>query len=176
MSGRVLGRGVQGAIVALLVVADQISKLLVDQLMELHESRPLVEGLLSLTYVQNRGAAFGFLSHADLPYQPALFVALSVVALAAIGYYALRLPLGNRLAQLALALVLGGALGNLIDRVRLGYVIDFVDVYWKSHHWPAFNVADSAISVGVCLLVLDIVWSPDEHEQPGALETDGGRD
>lgn len=176
MSRALRGRGVYAAIAAVIVIADQVTKLLVDMTMELHESRPIVEGLVSLTYVQNRGAAFGMLNRADLPYQPALFAGLSVVALLAIGTYAARLPLTQRLAQTALTLVLGGAVGNLIDRVRLGYVIDFVDVYWRAHHWPAFNVADSAISVGVCLLVLDVLRSPDEGKDASLSEAGGGRD
>jgi len=147
-------------IVASVVTLDQIAKALVDRLMELHESRPIVDGLLSLTYVRNRGAAFGILSEADLPYQSALFSVVSLLALGAIALYALRLPSTDRLAQTALALVMGGALGNLIDRSLHGYVIDFMDFYWKSHHWPAFNVADSCISIGVCLLLLDILKSP----------------
>jgi signal peptidase II len=176
VSAALRGRGFYAAIAAAIVVADQVTKLLVDSLMELHESRPIVEGLLSLTYVQNRGAAFGILARAELPYQPALFVGLSVLALAAIGTYAVRLPLTHRLAQTALTLVLAGAVGNLIDRIRLGYVIDFVDVYWRAHHWPAFNVADSAISVGVCLLVLDVVWSPGEGKGAELSQVGGGRD
>lgn len=160
-------------IVAGVVVADQITKTLVDRLMELHESRSLIEGLLSLTYVRNRGAAFGIMSDAELPYQSALFAAVSILALAAIAAYALRLPSHDRLPQLALSLVMGGALGNLIDRARHGYVIDFVDVYWKSHHWPAFNVADSCISIGVCLLLLDILRSPAESPKRDALEGAG---
>jgi signal peptidase II len=147
-------------IVASVVTLDQIAKALVDRLMELHESRPIVDGLLSLTYVRNRGAAFGILSEADLPYQSALFSVVSLLALGAIALYALRLPSTDRLAQTALALVMGGALGNLIDRSLHGYVIDFMDFYWKGHHWPAFNVADSCISIGVCLLLLDILKSP----------------
>jgi len=165
------GRAFYAGLSAAIVLLDQVTKHLVDSLMELHDSRSVVEGLLSLSYVQNRGAAFGFLSHSDLPYQPTLFIAVSIVALIAISAYALRLPLSHRLAQTALALVLGGAVGNLIDRVRLGYVIDFVDVYWKSHHWPAFNVADSAISVGICLLVLEIVLSPGQDEARAAEAT-----
>jgi signal peptidase II len=156
-------------IVGAVVVIDQITKVLVARLMVLHESRPIIEGLLSLTYVQNRGAAFGILSDADLPYQSALFSVVSLLALVAIALYALRLPISDRLSQTALALVMGGAVGNLIDRSLHGYVIDFVDFYWKTHHWPAFNVADSCISVGVCLLLLDIVRSPAEtakHDTP----------
>jgi len=142
------------------VVLDQITKWLVVKAMELHEYRSIVDGLLSLSHVQNRGAAFGILSDADLPYQAALFSTLSLVALFAIAVYAYRLPVESRRPQLALALVLGGAVGNLVDRVRLGYVVDFIHVYWRQHQWPDFNVADSAITVGVALLILDILRTP----------------
>ena len=147
---------IAGAIVAL----DQVTKALVDRYMDLHDSHTLIEGLARLTYVQNRGAAFGILSDADLPYQSVLFSLISILALGAIAVYAWKLPITSRLPQLALALIMGGAVGNLLDRMRLGYVIDYVDVYWGRHHWPAFNVADSAISIGVALLVLDILKNP----------------
>lgn len=160
-------------IVAGVVALDQLTKALVDRLMELHESRPIIEGLLNLTYVRNRGAAFGILSEADLPYQSTLFSVVSLLALAAIGLYALRLPSTDKLSQTALALVMGGALGNLIDRSLHGYVIDFMDFYWKNHHWPAFNVADSCISVGVCLLLLDILRTPAETRKRDALPAGG---
>jgi signal peptidase II len=128
-----------------------------------------VDGLLSLSHVRNRGAAFGILSDADLPYQSVLFAGLSLVALLAIAVYAWRLPATAWLPQLALALILGGALGNLIDRLRLGYVVDFVHVYWRDHQWPDFNAADSAITIGVTLLVLDILRSP-HAESSGKTE------
>ena len=143
-----------------ILVVDQFTKWLVARELDLHEYRPLVEGLLSLSHVRNRGAAFGILSDADLPYQSILFAGLSLVALLAIAVYAWRLPATAWLPQLALALILGGALGNLIDRLRLGYVVDFVHVYWREHQWPDFNAADSAITIGVTLLVLDILRSP----------------
>jgi signal peptidase II len=122
--------------------------------------------------VRNRGAAFGLLSDWELPYQSALLSALSVLALFAIALYFLRLPVAARLPRLALALVLGGAVGNLIDRVRLGYVVDFVHAYWRQHQWPDFNVADSAITVGVTLLVLDILRSPGEAPEGAEAGTD----
>lgn len=147
-------------IAAAVVAVDQATKALVDRLMGLHESRDLIAGVLRLTYVRNRGAAFGVLSDADLPYQAWVFAGVSLLALFAIGIYAWRLPAASRLPRLALALIIGGALGNLIDRVRLGYVIDFVDVFWRTYHWPAFNAADSAITVGVCLLVIDMLRAP----------------
>jgi signal peptidase II len=144
------------------VVLDQGTKALVVRSLALHEYVPLVDGLLSLSHVRNRGAAFGLLSDWDVPYQSALLAALAVLALLAITLYFLRLPAAARLPRLALALVLGGAIGNLIDRVRLGFVVDFVHLYWRQHQWPDFNVADSAITVGVTLLVLDILRSPGE--------------
>jgi signal peptidase II len=153
---RVFYLWIAGAIVAV----DQATKALVDRYMELHESHTIIEGLARLTYVRNRGAAFGILSDADLPYQSILFSLISLIALGAIAVYAWKLPVTSRLPQLALAFIMGGAVGNLLDRMRLGYVIDYVDVYWGRHHWPAFNVADSAISVGVALLVIDILKNP----------------
>ena len=157
------------AVTALVVVVDQVTKWLVSRSLELHEYRPLVDGLLSLSHVRNRGAAFGILSDADIPYQAVLFSVLSLAALLAIAVYAWRLPEAARLPQAALALILGGAIGNLVDRVRLGYVVDFVHVYWREHQWPDFNAADSAITVGVTLLVLDILRSP-HAERPGKPE------
>lgn len=147
-------------LMAAVIGLDQATKALVAHQLDLHEYVPLVDGLLSLSHVRNRGAAFGLLSDWDLPYQSTLLSALSIAALAAIAVYFFRLPSAARLPRLALALVLGGAVGNLIDRVRLGYVVDFVHVYWRQHQWPDFNVADSAITVGVTLLVLDILRSP----------------
>lgn len=143
-----------------IVVLDQLTKWLVVRSLDLHEYRPIVDGLLSLSHVRNRGAAFGILSDADLPYQALFFSALSLFALVAIAVYAYRLPTEARLPRAALTLVLGGAVGNLIDRLRLGYVVDFIHVYWRHHQWPDFNVADSAITVGVALLILDILRSP----------------
>jgi len=147
---------------AAVVVLDQISKRVVASVLQLHDSREIVGGLLSLTHVRNRGAAFGFLSNAELPYQSVLFAALSVLALGAIAVYAIKLPASQGWPQVALALIMGGAVGNLIDRLAYGYVIDFVDVYWRSYHWPAFNVADSCISVGVGMLILDLLRAPAE--------------
>jgi signal peptidase II len=153
-------RGPYVWIMAAIVVLDQATKLIVDRMMSLHESHEVIAGFLRLTYVRNRGAAFGILSDADLPFQAALFSVLSLAALFAIGLYAWRLPAESRLPKTALALIMGGAVGNLIDRMRLGYVVDFVDAHWGPHHWPAFNVADSAITMGVVLLVLDMLWHP----------------
>ncbi len=153
-------------LIALLVVClDQLTKWLVERTLPLHHDRPIIGGFLSLQYVRNEGAAFGILSNADLPFQGVLLSIVAAVALGAIVVYALRLNPAHKLAQLALALVMGGAVGNLLDRARFGYVIDFVLVYWREHRWPNFNVADSAISIGICLLVLDIIRSPEAKRE-----------
>jgi signal peptidase II len=168
MTSPVPGRSAYLWIAGLIVALDQVTKALVDDFMTLHESRTIVEGLVRLTYVQNRGAAFGILSDAGLPYQSLMFSVVSLLALLAIALYAWRMPVQSRLPQTALAMVMGGAVGNLLDRARLGYVIDYVDMYWGPHHWPAFNVADSAITVGVALLVIDILRNPEMDESPKA--------
>ena len=157
------------ALLGAVVLLDQVTKAIVVRAIELHDYRSIIDGLLSLSHVHNRGAAFGVLSDARLPHQPELLAALSLAALVAIAYYFVRLPASARLPRIALALVLGGAVGNLIDRVRLGHVVDFVHVYWRQHAWPDFNVADSAITIGVVLLILDILRQPrtEKSEAPG---------
>jgi signal peptidase II len=147
-------------LIASVVALDQVTKALVNRFFTLHDAHPVIEGILDLTYVRNRGGAFGVLNTADLPHKEALFAGLSLLALAAIAAYAWWLPASQRLSRSALALILGGAVGNLIDRLRFGYVVDFIDVYWRSSHWPAFNAADSAITVGIALLVIDMLRTP----------------
>ena len=135
-----------------------------------------ITGLVNLTHVRNRGAAFGILSDAELPNQSLLLALVGVAALGAIVAYSAKLPSTSRLPQTALALVMGGAIGNLVDRMSLGYVIDFVDVFWGRHHYPAFNVADSAISVGVTLLVLDMLRSPEPQASVAETPSEGRSD
>ena len=138
-----------------IVVLDQVTKFLVIRSLPLYEDVPLLPGLLSLQHVRNSGAVFGFLSGTNIPGKPYLFALMSAIALAALTYYARTIPREERLPRFALSLVIGGAIGNLIDRVRFGYVVDFVKMYWESHVWPNYNVADSAISIGLVLLVID---------------------
>ncbi|MRR34964.1 signal peptidase II [bacterium] len=150
------------AVTAASLVIDQATKILVDRTMDLYQSIPVIDGLFSITYVRNKGAAFSFLSNFD--YRRPFFVAITLVAMVAIIVTFRKLRDDQRLAAFSLSLIFSGAVGNLIDRVRLGEVIDFLDVYWKTHHWPAFNVADSAICVGVALLALDMIR--EERRQP----------
>lgn len=138
---------------ALVLVLDQASKLAVDATMQLYESIPLLP-YFNLTYAHNTGAAFSFLANAG-GWQRWLFAGLAVVMSGIIGVWLYRLKPHETLMAWALSLVLGGAVGNLIDRVAYGYVIDFLDVYYQNWHWPAFNIADSAICIGVGLMLLE---------------------
>ena len=140
-----------------IVLFDQVTKALVRADVPLHSSRTLIPGLLDLTHVQNSGAAFGILNAADFPYKAAVIALIATVALVSIALFAAWLSPNQRLARLGLALVLGGAAGNLVDRVTAGYVVDFVDVYWRQYHFWAFNVADSAITIGVVGMMLDML-------------------
>ena len=138
---------------AFVLLLDQLTKIGVLESMTLHESIRVMP-FFRLTYVHNYGAAFSFLSDAG-GWQRWFFIVLSSLAGILITVWLWRLPRAAWLQSLGLALILGGALGNLIDRVVYGYVIDFLDVYYHDWHWPAFNIADSAITVGVCLLLWD---------------------
>ena len=152
---RARGYSFQLAVVALIVVSDQLTKLLVRRQFELYDTATVIPNLFSLTRIHNTGAAFGLLDGADLPFKTGLLAIVSVAALVGLVMFAVSLPEIHRLARVGVALVVGGAAGNLIDRVWLGYVVDFVDVYWGSWHFWAFNVADSAISIGMALIILD---------------------
>jgi len=137
----------------LALVLDQGSKLLVDNSMQLFQSIPLMP-YFNLTYVRNTGAAFSFLSDAG-GWQRWFFAGLALLMSIVIAVWLSRLKQHETLMAAALALVLGGAVGNLIDRLAYGYVIDFLDVYVNSWHWPAFNIADSAIVLGVGIMLLE---------------------
>ena len=144
-------------VVLAIVLIDQATKALIKAKLPLHESVTVIPGFFDLTHVRNTGAAFGMLDNTDFPYKPALMVVVALIALAAVASYALTLPATQRIARLGLALILGGAVGNLIDRATMGYVVDFADVYFRGVHFWAFNVADSAITVGVVLMLLDVM-------------------
>ncbi|MGZ4968806.1 MAG: signal peptidase II [Methylobacter sp.] len=137
----------------LAVILDQGSKLTIAGTMQLYESIPVMP-FFKLTYVHNTGAAFSFLSDAG-GWQRWFFAGLALVISAVIAVWLTRLKKHETLLAVALALVLGGAVGNLIDRLAYGYVIDFLDVYYQSWHWPAFNIADSAITLGVMLMLAE---------------------
>jgi signal peptidase II len=139
------------------IVTDQITKGLVRRDLPLYQTHEIIPGLVALVHGRNQGMAFGVLSGGGLPAQAAVLAILSAVVLLLVVAHWRRLAGGPVLLRAALSLVAGGAVGNLIDRVRLGYVTDFVHVYWRQHQWPDFNVADSAITVGIVLLLVDAV-------------------
>ena len=153
----------------LIVVFDQLTKLYIDRNYLLHQSLTVIENFFNITYVRNKGAAFGILS--DSAIRIPFFIGITLVALVGILWYLSKLTATQKLLNLALSLIFAGALGNLIDRVRFGEVIDFLDVHWYRHHWPAFNVADSAICIGVGLLLLDL-WF-EEREKKRQHDTSG---
>jgi signal peptidase II len=139
------------------VVLDQVTKALVRSKVPLHDSVTIVPGLVDFTHVRNTGAAFGFLNLVDFPFKTVALAVIATVALIGVGLYALSLSHHQLLARVGLAMIIGGAAGNLIDRVVAGSVVDFVDVYWRTWHFWAFNVADSAITIGVALMILDML-------------------
>lgn len=140
------------------VGVDQAVKIAVASRLRIFELVQVVPGFFNITYIRNPGAAFGFLSNLDPPWGLAVFGGAAVLAALALCYlyFATSPELGW--TRLGIALVLGGALGNLIDRVRFGEVVDFIDLHWGTYHWPSFNVADSAITVGVALIVLETIF------------------
>ena len=145
------------SIVAIIVVLDQVVKAIVDRTLELHESVEVIPSFFNLTRVHNSGAAFGLMNAVEFPFKDVALALVASVALAGLAIYGATLPADQRLARIGLALIVGGAAGNLIDRIRYGYVLDFVDLYWAGWHFWAFNVADAAITVGVALMILDLM-------------------
>jgi signal peptidase II len=158
---------VSGIILLILVIVlDQLSKVLVVNSFHLYDSLEIIPGFFSLTYLTNKGAAFGFLAGVDAAWRHYFFLCLACVALVflAIAWY--RMRKNHPFYGPALAMIAGGAIGNVIDRVRFGAVIDFLDFYIAGHHWPAFNVADSSITVGVGLfLVANFLEEKQKHNK-----------
>jgi signal peptidase II len=141
----------------LIVAIDQLTKAAVRATLPLHESVTVLPGFIDFTHVRNSGAAFGILNGVDFPFKTILIAVVATSALIGVGMYAASLAHHQLVARLGLALIIGGAAGNLIDRVIAGSVVDFVDVYWRTYHFWAFNVADSAISIGVAIMILDML-------------------
>ena len=141
-------------IILMIVICDQLTKIWIMANFALFQSQEIIPGLFNLTYLTNRGAAFGFLNGDYGAWRHAFFVGVAVVAMVMMLFLLRQMQQEGKRFVVALALIFGGAVGNLIDRLRLGAVVDFLDVYWAGHHWPAFNVADSAITVGVGIFLI----------------------
>jgi signal peptidase II len=148
-------------ITAIIIPLDQLSKIYIEKSFALHESITVIENFFNITSVRNQGAAFGFL--ADSSFRKPFFISISTIAGLAILWYLHQLQDDHKNYVIPLSLIFAGAMGNLIDRIRLGEVIDFIDVHWFGHHWPAFNVADSAISIGVALLLF-FMWLQEKEK------------
>lgn len=145
------------AVALTVILLDQVSKLLIQATMPLGHSIPIISGLFAIVHVMNPGAAFGLLADQAAWVRGPFFIGVSLLAIGFILYYRHRRVDDHPLASLGLSLILGGAVGNLVDRLRIGMVIDFIDVHYYQYHWPAFNVADSAITVGVSLMMLTLI-------------------
>lgn len=147
-----------------IILSDQWTKLLILDRFEYGESISMIRDFFSLTYVRNTGAAFGFLANANPSFRVPFFLIVPIIAMVVLGFLYRDLPSSAKWRAMALGLVSGGAIGNLIDRIRLGYVVDFLDFHWKTaYSFPAFNVADSAICVGVGILLLSTIKADSEE-------------
>ena len=147
---------VTGWVIAI-VVFDQATKAIVDRTMPLHDSIPIIDGFFNLTYIRNTGAAFGIFSGSHEIFRLPFLIGVSILAIGFILMMLKKLRDRETGLTMALAFILGGAVGNLIDRILYGEVIDFLDVYWSHYHWPAFNVADSFITIGVGITLFYLI-------------------
>jgi signal peptidase II len=176
MNKTILGIIALAAVAGLVVAVDQATKAWIAGNIVSHEVRPVIEGFVRLRYTQNTGAAFGIFQGGAGALSLVALGLIALVGLSAILLFAFRASKGNPLILLAFSLISGGAVGNLIDRMRLGYVVDFVDVHGPSitidnrvYTWPVFNIADSAISMGVILLIAVFLFSKQEPAPPGPV-------
>ncbi len=142
---------------AVVISLDQITKNAISSRFLMHEAYAVINGFFNLVYVMNPGAAFGFLASASAIFRYIFFIGITFVAILLIIYYLVKSQPGNIVTVLSLTLIFAGAVGNLIDRIRFGAVVDFLDVYIGTWHWPAFNVADSAITVGAILMIWEMI-------------------
>jgi signal peptidase II len=141
------------------IVLDQITKAVIREKLFMYGSYKVIDGFFSLVYVMNPGAAFGFLAGAPEIFRYLFFISITVLAILLIIYYILKSKAQDVLIVISLTLIFGGAVGNLIDRIRFGAVVDFLDFYIGTWHWPAFNAADSAISIGAVLMIWEMLVS-----------------
>ena len=152
-----------GSIIGIVLALDQFTKHLVEKHMRMYEVVPVIRGFFNLTRVRNKGAAFSLLSTAPDGFRSAFFISVSVVAVTVIAIMIRKA--NDRLLVVSFSLIAAGAMGNLVDRVRFGEVVDFIQWYVGSWYWPSFNVADSAITVGVALLVIDMIFGISTKQQ-----------
>ncbi len=140
------------------IVLDQLTKFYIQKSMKLHQSIKIIDGLFDITYVLNKGAAFSFLADKSEGFIVPFFIIVSVFAIGIIGFLFYKTEKNDYISLIAFALLLGGSIGNLIDRIRHGAVTDFLDFYFQQYHWPAFNIADSAITTGIVLFFFSQIF------------------
>jgi len=145
------------------MILDQALKFYIQQTMRLHETIVVIPGFFHLTYIRNPGAAFGLLANQGNGFRFVFFGITSLVAVVLLGTLLYKTPQDQWMMPLAISLVLGGALGNILDRIRFGEVVDFIDVFVNDFHWPAFNLADSAITIGVTILLIHFFLERQKH-------------
>lgn len=141
-----------------IIIIDQTSKYAVQHIMALHDYINIIPGFFNLTYIQNPGAAFGLFGKTTDTLRSVLLIGISLVALLILFLMYAKVRERDLLLHTSIALIIGGAIGNLIDRIRLQWVIDFLDFYWDRYHWPAFNLADAAITIGTLVLMFHILF------------------
>lgn len=142
----------------LVIVFDQISKAIIVKLITPYTSKIIIPGVFNITHIYNPGGAFGFMAGQSTLVRTILFLVVSTIAIGFIFYFYKNTPGTHPVLASGFALIFGGAIGNMIDRIRLGTVVDFLDFYIKGLHWPAFNIADSAISVGMAIFLFHLVF------------------
>jgi signal peptidase II len=157
------------ATAAVIILLDQLTKAWLTMTLRLHQGFSVVDGFFNIVHVRNPGAAFGFLAGASPAFRSVFFIAVTAAAIVIILQYLRKARVEERSLVVALALIVAGAVGNLIDRVRFGEVVDFLDIYVGVHHWPAFNVADSAITCGAILLAMILL-----RRRKGGADGEGG--
>jgi signal peptidase II len=158
------------AISVVVVIVDQLTKYWVSATLQGDGDIAVIRGFLNFSYTENQGIAFGMLNNGNMKW---LLVGVSMVAIAVVIFYLIRTAPGNRALLFSLALLAGGICGNLIDRIRMGRVIDFIEVYYGNHQFPVFNAADAAITVGALLLALDLFLTPQPEVHAPATEPSG---
>jgi signal peptidase II len=157
-----------------ILIFDHLTKWLAIASLANHRSITIVHGYLDLSYVENTGVAFGLFDAVESPWKPYVLAAMAIVAVGAIIVYVLKSPAERKLLHFALSIVVGGILGNFLDRIFRGFVVDFIEFHLnESFYWPNFNVADSAITIGVALLLIDVVKNPTMEEVSGQPSIDG---
>jgi len=149
------------------LVLDHVTKWLARTRLDPERAIEVIPGYLRISYVSNTGVAFGLFRDLDSPWKPYVLAAMAIVAVVVIFVYSSRMPSSRRLLQSALAVIMGGILGNFVDRILQGYVVDFIEFHIRDNfYWPTFNVADSAITVGIGLLLIDAVKNTEPDEEP----------